>query len=109
MSILIKTMTKLPEHCYECPCHDGESGYCQADKGHRYSDYRPFWCPLVEMKEESESDDIISRKATLNAISELNAISFYEAQEDSKECYYDIQKMIKNMPPVKADKTESEE
>lgn len=46
MSILIKTMTNLPEHCYDCPCHDGESGYCQADKEHRYSDYRPFWCPL---------------------------------------------------------------
>lgn len=46
MSVLIKTMTNLPEHCYDCPCHDGESGYCQADKEHRYSDYRPFWCPL---------------------------------------------------------------
>jgi hypothetical protein len=47
--IAIKSITKLPEHCWECPCHDGESGYCQADKEHRYSDYRPFWCPLVEV------------------------------------------------------------
>jgi hypothetical protein len=52
MNILIKTMTNLPEHCYECPCHDGESGYCQADKEHRYSDYRPFWCPLVKIRNE---------------------------------------------------------
>ena len=52
MSVLIKTMTNLPEHCYDCPCHDGESGYCQADKEHRYSDYRPFWCPLVEIKDD---------------------------------------------------------
>lgn len=29
--IVIKTMTELPEHCYECPCHDGESGYCKVD------------------------------------------------------------------------------
>ena len=49
MSVLIKTMTNLPDHCYDCPCRDGESGYCQADKEHRYSDYRPFWCPLVEI------------------------------------------------------------
>lgn len=49
MSVLIKTMTDLPEHCYDCPCHDGESGYCRADKEHRYSDYRPFWCPLVKI------------------------------------------------------------
>jgi len=49
--IVITTMESLPEHCYECPCHDGESGYCQADKEQRYSDYRPFWCPLKEVKE----------------------------------------------------------
>lgn len=52
--IVIKTMTELPEHCYECPCHDGESGYCQADKEHRYSDYRPFWCPLEEVNDQQE-------------------------------------------------------
>lgn len=48
--IVITTMDLLPEHCFECPCHDGESGYCQADKEQRYSDYRPFWCPLKEVK-----------------------------------------------------------
>ncbi len=56
MSILIKTMTNLPEHCYDCPCHDGESGYCQADKEHRYSDYRPFWCPLLQVSNEHQSE-----------------------------------------------------
>lgn len=50
--IVIKTMTNLPEHCYDCPCHDGESGYCQADEEHRYADWRPFWCPLGEESEE---------------------------------------------------------
>lgn len=48
MAIIITTMNKLPEHCYECPCHDGESGYCQADKEQRFSDYRPYWCPLKQ-------------------------------------------------------------
>lgn len=48
--ILIKTMTNLPEHCWDCPCHDGEGGYCQADEERRYSDWRPFWCPLIEVK-----------------------------------------------------------
>ena len=47
--IVITTMDLLPEHCFKCPCHDGESGYCQADASHRYSDYRPFWCPLKEI------------------------------------------------------------
>ena len=51
MSIIIKSLDSLPEHCFDCPCHDGESGYCQADKEHRYSDYRPFWCPLSNSQE----------------------------------------------------------
>ena len=45
--IVIKTMDSLPEYCYECPCHDGENGQCDADKEHRYNcEYRPYWCPL---------------------------------------------------------------
>lgn len=47
--IVITTINELPDHCYECPCHDGESGYCQADKERRCSDYRPYWCPLKEI------------------------------------------------------------
>lgn len=38
--------------------------------------------------------------AVLDTISELNAISFYEAQEDSKECYYEIRDAIKQLPPA---------
>lgn len=56
MSIVIKTMTNLPEYCYDCPCHDGESGYCQADKEHRYSDYRPFWCPLLQISDGHQAE-----------------------------------------------------
>lgn len=48
--IVIKTMTNLPEHCYDCPCHNGDSGYCQADEDHRYADWRPFWCPLASVE-----------------------------------------------------------
>ena len=48
--IVITTMESLPDHCYECPCHNDESGYCQADKERRYSlEYRPYWCPLKEI------------------------------------------------------------
>ena len=36
---------KLPEHCYDCPIHDGEDGHCQLD-GRTSVDWRPFWCPL---------------------------------------------------------------
>ena len=45
-------------------------------------------------------DDAISRQAAIDAISELNAVSFYEAQKDSKECYYEIRNAIKQLPFV---------
>ena len=43
----------------------------------------------------------VSKQTVLDTISELNAISFYEAQEDSKECYYEIKQAIKDLSPVK--------
>lgn len=45
-------------------------------------------------------NDLISRQAVLDTISELNAISFYEAQEDSKECYHEIRQAVENMQPI---------
>lgn len=62
--IVITTIDALPDYCYECPCHDGESGYCQADKERRYSDYRPYWCPLKKIDGElgeliEEVEDVI--------------------------------------------------
>lgn len=45
-------------------------------------------------------EDAISRQAAIDALSNLNAISFYEAQEDSKETYYEIRNAIKALPPV---------
>lgn len=50
--IVITTMNSLPEYCYECSCQDHESGFCQADKEHRSSVYRPFWCPLKDQEED---------------------------------------------------------
>ena len=53
------------------------------------------------LKEQEPSGDIISKQTVLDTISELNAISFYEAQEDSKETYYEIRQAIKELLPVK--------
>ena len=54
----------------------------------------------IELLEQEPSGDVISRQAVLDTISELNAISFYEAQEDSKDCYYEIRNAIDNLPSV---------
>ena len=51
--IVITTMDALPEYCYECPCHNGEHGRCEADKERRSAlEYRPYWCPLKEVNND---------------------------------------------------------
>ncbi len=47
--IVITTMDALPDYCYDCPCHNGEYGICEADKGKRSTYERPYWCPLAEV------------------------------------------------------------
>ena len=49
--ILIRGM-EMPEYCYDCPCHNGESGYCQLYKdGYLSCIERPAKCPLVPLPE----------------------------------------------------------
>ena len=95
MSVLIKTMTNLPEYCYDCPCHNGESGYCQADKGRRYSDYRPFWCPLVKI-----SNAYYGRLIRFNDILIVNAPIFKGDKVHDEGVAFLNQ--ILEIPPVEA-------
>ena len=55
--IVITTIDVLPNHCYECPCHDGD-GDCQADKEQRCSDWRPYWCPLKEIHDDRKGGEV---------------------------------------------------
>ena len=45
MSILIKGM-EMPTSCWDCPCINGENGYCQLRKEYVYGEI-PRSCPLV--------------------------------------------------------------
>lgn len=48
MSVIIPGMN-LPEYCYDCPCHNGEYGYCQISKDYIMGIERPAKCPLVSV------------------------------------------------------------
>lgn len=95
MSIIIKSLDSLPEHCFDCPCHEAESGYCQADKKHRYSDYRPFWCPLQQI-----SNTYYGRLIRFNDI-QITTVPIFK---DDKAHYEGIAflKQILEIPPVEA-------
>ena len=48
MSVVVRI--QMPKWCWNCPCLDGEYGYCQADKEERQiEDHngRPSWCPII--------------------------------------------------------------
>ena len=41
---------EMPKCCLDCPCVNGEYGYCQADKEERQIEDpngRPSWCPII--------------------------------------------------------------
>lgn len=41
---------EMPKCCLDCPCVNGEYGYCQADKEERQIEdpnERPSWCPII--------------------------------------------------------------
>ena len=51
-------MNKLPDYCYDCPCHDGEYSTCEADTEKRSTfEYRPYWCPLKEINRISVKNE----------------------------------------------------
>ena len=41
---------EMPNGCLDCPCVNGEYGYCQVDKEERQigdPNERPSWCPIL--------------------------------------------------------------
>lgn len=55
--IVLTSMKKLPDKCCDCPCYNGEFGYCRADATLRaVYEWRPFWCPLKEYNIESSEE-----------------------------------------------------
>ena len=46
-----------PKDCDNCPCADGELGFCQADEKQRYCDWYkvPLWCPLKKMPKKKNT------------------------------------------------------
>lgn len=48
---------KMPKYCYDCPLHNGESGYCQADNEHWGQLERPESCPLIELPKHGKLID----------------------------------------------------
>lgn len=63
MSVVVRM--EMPKWCGDCPCVNGEYGYCQADAEGRTieaSDGRPSWCPIICSLPEGHGD-LIDRDA----------------------------------------------
>lgn len=48
MSVVVRM--EMPKGCWDCPCVNGEYGYCQADKDERQIEdpnEMPSWCPII--------------------------------------------------------------
>lgn len=85
MSILIKGI-KMPKSCFDCPCCNGENGYCQLRKEYVYGEV-PRSCPLLELPPHG---DLIDRDETMNEIFE------------ARQCYdaVDFAGVVNAMPTI---------
>ncbi|HAE24231.1 MAG TPA: hypothetical protein DCG33_02725 [Prevotellaceae bacterium] len=95
MAILIKGM-KMPDSCGECPLHDGEYGWCNANTDIVMSfDERPRSCPLAEAE---EVQDAVSRQAVLD-----KAYAYGNGYEPDGFCVdvEDIQALPSVQPDIK--------
>ena len=57
MSVVVRM--EMPKCCLDCPCVNGEYGYCQADKEERQIEDpngRPSWCPIICSLPEGHGD-----------------------------------------------------
>ena len=73
---------EMPKCCSDCPCVNGEYGYCQADKEERQIEDpngRPSWCPIICSLPEGHgrlvdadklADDMKARKAFFGRMSD---------------------------------------
>lgn len=70
MSVLIKRL-HLPDCCWNCPCLDGEEGYCNiSGKTIRGDGERPADCPLFEIPDHG---DLIDRDELMMKMWEASA------------------------------------
>lgn len=57
-------------------------------------------CGNAISRHDEDKIKLVSKQDVINLIDEWNAISFYEANEHSKECYYEMRNAIIAMQPV---------
>ena len=76
---------EMPEGCWDCPCVNGEYGYCQADKEERQIEdpnERPSWCPILCSLPEGHGD-LIDRDVLLQTFQNAD----YETYNDYCEAF----------------------
>ena len=100
MSVLIKGM-EMPKNCDECPCYYETEGAWRNEcevlgKEYIADDYRPEWCPLVELPPHGrliDADELVAdikgqaeRLWTLDSVSERDY--FIERNEKFRQAMF---------------------
>lgn len=70
MGVYIKNM-EMPTSCWDCPCINGENGYCQLRKEYVYVDI-PRSCPLVPVPPHGDLIDINALKLAIVNVDYVN-------------------------------------
>ena len=81
---------QMPKWCWNCPCINGEYGYCQADKEERQIEdpnERPSWCPIIAAspwhRVEEEMPDLLQFVLVCNDEGKCVVAQYVGYQTDS--------------------------
>jgi hypothetical protein len=107
MSVVVRI--EMPKGCWDCPCVNGDYGYCQADKEERQIEdpnERASWCPILCQLPEGHGrladKDLLMR--------DLDFLNTFGTPDDGKELSYeDILVTIDDFPtivPAEAERSE---
>lgn len=106
MSVIIRGM-KMPKSCDECPCYYETEGAWRNEcevlgKEYIADDYRPEWCPLVELSHHGRLVDVEWLKLTI-AIT-LEYLTRHPLMSDKeimlKSAFKTLELMVDDAPTV---------
>ena len=80
MSVVVRM--EMPKCCLDCPCVNGEYGYCQADKEERQIEDpngRPSWCPILCQLPEGHGR-LVDAELVKEILKPVDSISHHEPE-----------------------------
>lgn len=88
MSIIIVGI-EVPKNCFDCPCCNGENGYCQLRKDYVYGEV-PRSCPIIPVPNHGRLIDAGALREAVGKVELEAREEYYKLSDAEEECEYEM-------------------